>query len=141
MLSVRNRGLIIFVLVGKFLSISKTSPSSGGFVCLISTTKRTLVEVVKTSNGALSSQPFWGVRDKSLATSNYMMLICKDHHRSLSQLCSRSLMKASISICWMVKRLQITQLSGETVLVPKHMHPFTPPFRTTALLPLRPLAF
>lgn len=50
------------------------------------------VGAVKRCDSTFNFEPFWGIKDKSLAT---MTLICKRysilHHRSLSQLCSRSL--------------------------------------------------
>lgn len=130
----KQRGLIIFLLAGKFLPMAKTSPGSGGFICFVSITKPTLVGVVKTCNSTSSSQPFWGVRAKSLATGNYMTLICKrcfpaDPRVNFAR--GHRWMHSFPFAGWWKDCGWNSSL--EKVMVPKHMHPFTPALRTVAL--------
>lgn len=103
----------------QILIYSQDVPSSGSFIWFISTTEPTLVGVMKRCNSTSSSQPFWGGRDKSLTIGNYVTVICKGCFTTdPGVLCPRSLTNAFISICWMVKRLRMKQLSGETVRIP-----------------------
>ena len=54
------------------------------------------VGIVKRHDTIFSFQPFWEIRNKSLATMSYLTLICKSYsifqHRSFNQFCSRLLM-------------------------------------------------
>ena len=130
MLSARDRGLTIFLLAWKSLSISKTSPCSGAFSYFISTTKPTFRSREETWYN-LQFSAFLGNRGQTSYNHELPNINLQELFDISTQVLQSALfqvlMNVSVSICWMVKRLLKKETSGETFKVSTHMYPFTAP--------------